>query len=126
MGIGDRVPDKQVLQGVNKKLRQAGSQSKVSASVSGGCVTLNGTLQYENQRSQIVRKMHQVNGVRQVVDQMTVPQRKREPWPSRPYDSDRSAAARNASPGPASAPDDSDSSASAEDDTDGPAGDGEG
>ena len=101
MGIGDRVPDRQVLQNVNKKLRQAGSQSKVSASVRGGCVTLTGALQYENQRRQIVRKMHQVTGVRQVIDQMTVPARKREKWPSGPADAGRSASARTTPDGPA-------------------------
>jgi osmotically-inducible protein OsmY len=78
MGIGDRVPDKTLLQQVNKRLMQAGTQSSVSASVNGGCVTLTGTLKYETQRNAILRKAQQVSGVRHIVDRMTVPVRKRQ------------------------------------------------
>lgn len=76
MPFGDRVPDKTLLQQVNKKLTQAGVSS-VKATVSGGYVTLTGVLQYASQRRVITRKAAQVAGVRQVTDQMTVKERKR-------------------------------------------------
>ena len=89
MPFGDRVPDKTLLQQVNKKLAQAGMTSHITATVSGGYVTLTGTLQYANQRRLIARKAGQVNGVRQVVDQMTVKERKRVDVEPR-YDESRS------------------------------------
>lgn len=77
MPFGDRVSDRTILQQVNKKLSQTGAQAKVTASVSGGCLTLTGTLQYASERSVIIRKANQVSGVRQVVDRMTVQPRRR-------------------------------------------------
>ena len=65
------------LKEVNKKLMRTGTQTKVTASVSGGYVTITGTLQYETQRRTIMRAANQVSGVRQVVDQMTVQPKKR-------------------------------------------------
>ena len=77
MAFGDRVPDKTLLQQVNKKLMRAGMQAKVTASISGGYMTLTGTLQYANQRGIIMRQAKQISGVRQVIDQMTVQPKKR-------------------------------------------------
>ena len=77
MALGNAVPDKTLLRDVNKKLLRAGTQTKVSASVSGGCLTLTGTLQYEIQRRPIMRAVNQVSGMRNVVDRMTVQAKKR-------------------------------------------------
>ena len=77
MAFDNQVPDKTLLKLVNKKLMQTGTQTKVTAAVQGGYVTLTGALQYEHQRRALLRAAHQVSGVRQVVDQMTVQPRKR-------------------------------------------------
>ena len=77
MALGNSVPDKTLLREANKKLLRAGTQTKVTASVSGGCLTLMGTLQYEIQRRPIMRAVNQVSGMRNVVDRMTVQAKKR-------------------------------------------------
>ena len=77
MALGNAIPDKTLLRDVNKKLLRAGTQTKVTASVNGGCLTLTGTLQYEIQRRPILRAVNQVSGVRRVVDQMTLKAKKR-------------------------------------------------
>ena len=76
MVLGKQIPDKTLLNEVNKKLMRAGTQSRVTASVNGGIVTLTGALQHEHQRRALIRVANQVSGVRQVVDQMTVPPKK--------------------------------------------------
>ncbi|HUG69493.1 MAG TPA: BON domain-containing protein [Pirellulaceae bacterium] len=78
MALGNSVPDKTLLRDINKKLLRAGTQTKVTASVSGGCLTLTGTLQYEIQRRPILRAVNQVSGVRRVIDQMTLQAKKRQ------------------------------------------------
>ncbi len=73
------VSDKYVLQKVNQRLsRLGGSQSKVMASVARGDVTLSGTIQYEIQRSSLLKIATSVPGVRRVLDQLKVkPKEKR-------------------------------------------------
>jgi len=86
MSFADRPNDKALLKDVNKRLMRTGTQTKITASVIGGRVTLTGTLQYEHQRRNILRSATYVNGVRTVVDQMTVQPKKRvdaDPPPSR-------------------------------------------
>lgn len=78
MAFGNQVPDRNLLREVNKKLMRTGTQTKVTVSVRGGCVTLTGALQYEHQRRTLIRAATQVSGVRQVLDQMTVQARRRE------------------------------------------------
>jgi osmotically-inducible protein OsmY len=70
--FANQIPDKSLLRSINKNLQRTGTNSKIVASVKSGYVTLTGVLQYENQRRNIVRVTNQVNGVRHVVDQMTV------------------------------------------------------
>jgi osmotically-inducible protein OsmY len=77
MALGNAIPDKTLLKDVNKKLLRAGTQTKITASVRGGCLTLTGTLQYEVQRRPVMRAVNQVSGIRQVIDQMTVQAKKR-------------------------------------------------
>jgi osmotically-inducible protein OsmY len=71
----NEIPDKTLLQTVNRRLDRTGisSQSKVTAAVQRGAVTLTGKLQYENQRSQILRAVRNLTGVRQVIDQLQAP-----------------------------------------------------
>ena len=74
----NEVPDKALLKTVNRRLDRTGtgSQSKVTASVQRGTVTLTGKLQYENQRTPIVKAISSVAGVRQVLDQLQSPPKK--------------------------------------------------
>ena len=66
------VSDKQLLKTVNRRLDRTGigSQSRVTASVEHGRVTLRGQLRYDNQRSPVVKSVQAVAGVRQVIDQL--------------------------------------------------------
>lgn len=74
----DVVPDKALLRKVNQQLvRMGGAQMHVTASVQRGDVTLSGNLQYEMQRPAIVRAASRVSGVRRVIDQLKVVQKKR-------------------------------------------------
>jgi osmotically-inducible protein OsmY len=74
----DKIPDSALLKRVNEKLgRAAGSQSRVTASVRQGDLTLAGLLQYEIQRQPLVRACTSVPGIRRVIDQMKVQDRKR-------------------------------------------------
>ena len=72
---GSETTDKALLKSVNRRLERsgAGSQSKVSALVQRGTVTLTGKLQYENLRIPIVKAIRGVAGVRGVVDQLQLP-----------------------------------------------------
>jgi osmotically-inducible protein OsmY len=74
----DEVPDRTLLKTVNRRLDRTGtgSQSKVTAAVQRGMVTLTGKLQYENQRNPIVKAIRSVAGVRQVIDQLQTPPKK--------------------------------------------------
>jgi hypothetical protein len=66
------VPDKSLLQTINQRLDRTGtsSQTRLSASVQRGTVTLSGTLQYESQRAPIVRAVTSIAGVHQVIDRL--------------------------------------------------------
>ena len=69
------IPDKTLLKTVDRKLERTGtgSQSRISASVRQGIVTLIGQLQYENQRMPILKAVRSIAGVRQVIDQLRAP-----------------------------------------------------
>lgn len=75
----EKVPDKAILKSVNDKLSRAGggSNTKVTATVRQGDVTLSGVLQYEMQRQPLVRAATSVPGVRRVIDQLQVNKVKR-------------------------------------------------
>ena len=74
MPFGDDIPDKTILNNVNKKLVQAGggSQSKITVTVRNGNVTLTGTLRFELHRRSIVKSAGSVDGVRRVFDNLKV------------------------------------------------------
>ena len=67
-----QVSDKDLIRTITQRIAHGSSQSKVSAAVQRGTVTLTGSLFAETQRMQIVRAAGQIAGVRTVVDQMTV------------------------------------------------------
>ena len=68
----NEVSDKELLKTVNRRLDRTGSglRSKITASVQRGTVTLSGKLQYDYQRSSIVKAVQGVAGVHQVIDQL--------------------------------------------------------
>lgn len=74
----NEIPDKTLLKTVNRRLDRTGtgSQSKVTAAVQRGTVTLTGKLQYEIQRNPIVKAIRSVAGVSQVIDQLQTPPKK--------------------------------------------------
>ncbi len=82
MALGKIVSDRELQKSVNKKLlqRAGGSGCKISATVSSGMVTLSGVLGQEYQRRVLVNSMHGINGVKRVVDTMTVAERKKREW----------------------------------------------
>jgi osmotically-inducible protein OsmY len=72
------ITDAAVLKDVNKRLTRTGTGSRIKASVHGGQVTLTGEMQYENQRRSFVQAVNRAEGIKGIIDQMTVaPHKKR-------------------------------------------------
>jgi osmotically-inducible protein OsmY len=69
-----QVADKDILRQINQRLLKAslGAHSHVVVQVHKGDVTLSGTLEYQNQRKAVLRASRSVDGIRRVVDVMTV------------------------------------------------------
>jgi osmotically-inducible protein OsmY len=69
-----QVADKDILRQINQRLLKAslGAHSHVVVQVHKGDVTLSGTLEYQNQRKAVLRASRSVDGIRRVVDIMTV------------------------------------------------------
>jgi hypothetical protein len=74
---GNQESDKALLKAVCKRLERTGTQSRLSATVAHGGVTLRGNLQYENQRMAILKAIQGVSGVRNVIDQLQAPAKNR-------------------------------------------------
>jgi len=70
---GNQESDKALLKAVSKRLERTGTQSRLTATVAHGGVTLRGHLQYENQRMAILKAIQGVSGVRNVIDQLQAP-----------------------------------------------------
>ena len=70
----DKNNDAALLKTVNQKLSRGGggSQSRITATVQRGTVTLTGKLQYDAQRAPLTKSVASVAGVRRVVDQLIV------------------------------------------------------
>jgi osmotically-inducible protein OsmY len=64
------VPDRALQQTVNRRLDRTGtgSQARLSAVVQRGTVTISGTLQYESQRTPIMKAISNIPGVHHVID----------------------------------------------------------
>jgi hypothetical protein len=70
----DKASDDKLQKAVDQRLMRggAGSQSRITARVSQGNVTVSGNLQYEAQRAPLVKNIARVAGVRRVIDQLRV------------------------------------------------------
>ena len=74
----NQVSDKDLLKAVNQRLMRSGSgsQTRVTATVQKGMVTLTGSLQYAIQRSPILKTVQSVPGIGRIVDQMILVEKK--------------------------------------------------
>jgi hypothetical protein len=70
--FGSDSADGVLMKLVNQKLLRGGSQSRISATVQRGTVTITGNLQYDAQRAPLVKSVACIAGVRRVVDQLQV------------------------------------------------------
>jgi osmotically-inducible protein OsmY len=68
----NRTSDKELSKSVNKRLVRAGggSQTRLTAAVQQGTVTLTGMLRYESQRRPLVKAISGIAGVSRVIDQL--------------------------------------------------------
>jgi osmotically-inducible protein OsmY len=74
------VSDRSLLQKVSQRLARTGtSQSRITATVRNGDVTLSGTISYETQRHAIVKAAGGVPDVGRVIDQLKV-QAQKKSW----------------------------------------------
>ncbi len=78
MTFEKQVSDKTLLNQVVQKLARsgAGSQTKITPTVSSGNVTLTGALKYDHDRRSILNAARNISGVRRVIDQMSVAPKK--------------------------------------------------
>jgi osmotically-inducible protein OsmY len=77
MPLGNQVPDKTILKNVERKLIQKCPGSRIMARVQNGDATISGMLKHEFERKPILRCVSAVQGVRRVVDQLRVEERKK-------------------------------------------------
>jgi osmotically-inducible protein OsmY len=78
MTIGNQIPDKTLYRSVLQSLTRKGTgSSRVTATVRSGEVTLTGAIAYEYERRPLLRSASSVPGVRRVIDQLRVEQRKK-------------------------------------------------
>ncbi|MEZ6116978.1 MAG: BON domain-containing protein [Pirellulaceae bacterium] len=78
MAIGNNVPDKTLLKTVTQKLLRTGSSSsRITPTVRSGDVTLAGVIGFEHERRGIVRSVSSIPGVRRVIDQLRLIERKK-------------------------------------------------
>ena len=73
----NQIPDKTVLKSVLQKMTRKGTSSnRVNATVRSGDVTLAGTIDYEYQRRSILGSANSIPGVKRVIDQLRVEEKK--------------------------------------------------
>ena len=78
MALGNQVPDKTLLRNVERKIsRKISGTNRVSVSVRSGDVTLKGVIGYEHERRPILSSVNSVPGVRRVLDQLQVVDKKK-------------------------------------------------
>ena len=78
MALGNQVPDKTLLKGVQQKMMRKGVNSnRVTVTVRNGDVTVTGTIDYEHERRSVIGSMNGVPGVKRVIDQLRVEKKKR-------------------------------------------------
>lgn len=78
MSHGPAVSDKTLLRTVLQRMTHKGTGSnRISATVSSGDVTIAGTIANEYERRPILRSVSNIQGVRRVLDHLTVVARKK-------------------------------------------------
>jgi len=77
MAIGNQIPDKTLLQTVQKRLAQKCGSARVTATVRGGDVTITGVLKQEHERKLILRCLASLQGVKRVIDQIQLEEKKK-------------------------------------------------
>jgi len=77
MPFGNQIPDKTLIKNVLRKLTQkCTGGTRVSATVRGGDATVTGMIKHEHQRKPIIRCVSAVQGIRRVIDQLQLEERK--------------------------------------------------
>ena len=66
------IGDKTILKDVNRRLTRTGVGSGCRVTVAGGRVTLSGQIQHERQRQLVLKAVDAVEGIKTVMDQITV------------------------------------------------------
>ena len=78
MTLGNQVPDKTLLRNVERKIsRKIAGANHVSVAVRSGDVTISGTIRHEHERRPILSSVNSVPGVRRVLDQLQVAEKKK-------------------------------------------------
>jgi len=77
MALGNQVPDKTLLQTVQRKLSQKCGSARVSATVRSGDVTISGVIKQEHERKPILRCLTSLQGVKRVIDQIRLEEKKK-------------------------------------------------
>lgn len=78
MTLGNQVPDKTLQKHVDRKLMQkCPGSAQIRATVRSGDATITGMIKNEYERKPIVRCVAAVQGIRRVVDQLQVIERKK-------------------------------------------------
>ena len=80
----DGAADKALQKLVSRRLERTGTQSGLAAAVQRGVVTLTGKLRNEASRLSIVKALRGVPGVRNVIDQLVSPPKRKLEFPTRP------------------------------------------
>ena len=78
MPFGNEIPDKTLLRNVQRKLSQkCTGTTRITATVRGGDATVTGTLKHEHERKPIIRCVSAVQGIRRVIDQLRMEEKKK-------------------------------------------------
>lgn len=78
MDFGNQVPDKTLQRNVDRKLMQkCVGATRITATVRSGDATITGMIRNEHERKPIVRCVAAVQGIRRVVDQLRVEEKKK-------------------------------------------------
>ncbi|WP_146576816.1 BON domain-containing protein [Neorhodopirellula pilleata] len=91
MSSSNQVPDKSLLQSVQRKLSQKCAGGKMITSVRSGVATVSGVIKNEHERKPILRTITGVQGIRRVIDQLRVEKRKQVVFQPREIDNAESA-----------------------------------
>src|SRR3954465_5428654 len=77
MFSNDASADKELHKMVMRRLQRSGSIAGLSTAVQHGSVTVTGKLQHESQRLTVIKALRSVSGVRNVIDQLQAPPKRK-------------------------------------------------